>query len=178
MIYFKDVKTMQELKKQYKKLAFENHPDRGGNAEIMKAINNEYEKMTILLKTQETKKGKQQEQQGEPSAEDIRRAKEQAREFIHIIDKIINLDGIIVEIMGDWVWLTGNTFRHKDFIKECGFYYASKKKAWYLKPADYVAKSRKNYSLDDIKNLYGCTTIADNTKGSKGKGKKPTLVLE
>ena len=175
MKYFKNIKDIKELKKEYKRLAFENHPDRGGKLEVMQEINNEYEKLTILLKT---KSAKQEQQQGEPTAEDIRRAREQAKEFIHIIDKIINLDGIIVEIMGDWIWLTGNTFRHKDFIKECGFYYASKKRAWYLKPADYVAKSRKNYSLDDIKNLHGCTTIADNTKGSKGKGKKPTLVLE
>ena len=167
MKYFKNVKDIKELKKEYKKLAFENHPDRGGNAEIMKTINNEYEKMTILLKTQETKKGKQQEQQGEPSAEDIRRAREQAKEFIHIIDQIINLDGIIVEVVGDWVWLTGNTKEHKEKIKECGFYYASKKRAWYLKPADYTARSRKNYTLDDIKNKYGSTTIADNTGAKK-----------
>ena len=161
MKYFKNVKDIKELKKDYKKLAFENHPDRGGKLEVMQEINKEYEKLTILLKT---KSAKQEQQQGEPTAEDIRRAREQAKEFIHIIDQIINLDGIIVEVVGDWVWLTGNTKEHKEKIKECGFYYASKKRAWYLKPADYTARSRKNYTLDDIKNKYGSTTIADNTK--------------
>lgn len=164
MKYFKNVKDIKELKKEYKKLAFENHPDRGGKLEVMQEINNEYEKLTILLKT---KSAKQEQEQGEPSAEDIRRAREQAKEFIHIIDQIINLDGIIVEVVGDWVWLTGNTKEHKEKIKECGFYYASKKRAWYLKPADYTARSRKNYTLDDIKNKYGSTTIADNTGAKK-----------
>ena len=163
MKYFKNVKDIKELKKEYKRLAFENHPDRGGKLEVMQEINNEYEKLTILLRTKSAK----QEQQGEPSAEDIRRAREQAKEFIHIIDQIINLDGIIVEVVGDWVWLTGNTKEHKEKIKECGFYYASKKRAWYLKPADYTARSRKNYTLDDIKNKYGSTTIADNTGAKK-----------
>ena len=164
MKYFKNVKDIKELKKEYKKLAFENHPDRGGKLEVMQEINKEYEKLTILLKT---KSAKQEQQQGEPTAEDIRRAREQAKEFIHIIDQIINLDGIIVEVVGDWVWLTGNTKEHKEKIKECGFYYASKKRAWYLKPADYTARSRKNYTLDDIKNKYGSTTIADNTGAKK-----------
>ena len=165
MKYFKNVKDIKELKKEYKRLAFENHPDRGGKLEVMQEINNEYEKLTILLKTKSAKQ--EQEQQGEPTAEDIRRAREQAKEFIHIIDQIINLDGIIVEVVGDWVWLTGNTKEHKEKIKECGFYYASKKRAWYLKPADYTARSRKNYTLDDIKNKYGSTTIADNTGAKK-----------
>ena len=41
--FFTGVKTYDELRKRYKKLAFENHPDRGGNTETMKAINNEYD---------------------------------------------------------------------------------------------------------------------------------------
>ena len=42
MLWFDNPQTVEELKKQYKKLAFEHHPDRGGNAEHMKQINAEY----------------------------------------------------------------------------------------------------------------------------------------
>ncbi|MDD6581591.1 MAG: hypothetical protein PUF10_02790 [Bacteroidales bacterium] len=37
--------SLAELKKAYRKLAFENHPDRGGSEEKMKAINAEFEKL-------------------------------------------------------------------------------------------------------------------------------------
>ena len=33
--FFKDVKTIEELKAQYKMLAFAHHPDRGGNTADM-----------------------------------------------------------------------------------------------------------------------------------------------
>jgi len=42
MTYFKNCKTINEVKTLYKKLAMENHPDRGGDTAIMQAINREY----------------------------------------------------------------------------------------------------------------------------------------
>ena len=46
MKYFNNINTLEELKKQYKKLAMKYHPDRpNGSEEIMKQVNNEYEKM-------------------------------------------------------------------------------------------------------------------------------------
>ena len=89
---------------------------------------------------------------------------EVASEFIEIINNIINLEGLVIEIVGSWVWITGNTKEHKEVLKANGFYYASKKKAWYLKPNDYVAKSRKHYSLDEIKSKYGSTKVEAGTK--------------
>ena len=57
MIYkfFKDVKTIEELKSQYKKLAFAHHPDRGGNTADMQQINNEYDEIFTFI-TKKTKK--------------------------------------------------------------------------------------------------------------------------
>ena len=43
MKYFKDLNSMEAVKKQYRKLAMKYHPDRGGNEEVFKQINNEYE---------------------------------------------------------------------------------------------------------------------------------------
>ena len=36
--YFKDVKSVKELKKEYHRLVLKNHPDRGGNHDTMVAI--------------------------------------------------------------------------------------------------------------------------------------------
>ena len=43
MKYFKDLNSMEAVKKQYRKLAMKYHPDRGGDEETFKQINNEYE---------------------------------------------------------------------------------------------------------------------------------------
>lgn len=43
MKYFKNVRSLKDLKAQYRKLALENHPDAGGDIEKMKAVNAEYD---------------------------------------------------------------------------------------------------------------------------------------
>jgi curved DNA-binding protein CbpA len=35
MNYFKNIESFADLKKQYRALAFANHPDRGGNTLVM-----------------------------------------------------------------------------------------------------------------------------------------------
>lgn len=42
MTYFKNINSIEELKKLYRKLCQKNHPDNGGNVETMAKINNEY----------------------------------------------------------------------------------------------------------------------------------------
>lgn len=43
MLYFQNVKTLDELKKEYRRLAMIHHPDVGGTVEAMQAINAEFE---------------------------------------------------------------------------------------------------------------------------------------
>lgn len=53
MKYFKEVQSLEDLKKQFKKLAMKHHPDRGGDQETMKAINNEYDKLFPIWKAKD-----------------------------------------------------------------------------------------------------------------------------
>ena len=48
--YFKNVKNYDDLKSQYKSLLKENHPDNGGDLEIMKEINVEYDALFPIWK--------------------------------------------------------------------------------------------------------------------------------
>lgn len=48
--WFNNPKTLEELKKQYKKLAMAHHPDCGGTTEEMQEINAEYDKLFAVLK--------------------------------------------------------------------------------------------------------------------------------
>lgn len=53
MTYFSGCHTAEDLKKRYLELAKANHPDKGGDAEIMKAINHEYDNLVEALKSKE-----------------------------------------------------------------------------------------------------------------------------
>ncbi|MGN0607383.1 MAG: molecular chaperone DnaJ [Oscillospiraceae bacterium] len=84
---------------------------------------------------------------------------ETAAEFMVIINKLVVLEGVNVELIGRWIWLSGNTFPHKDILKGIGFRFASKKKCWYWHKDEDACRSRKNMSLDEIKEKYGCETF-------------------
>lgn len=43
MKYFTNCETLEELRKEYKRLVKENHPDNGGSEDAIKIINVEYE---------------------------------------------------------------------------------------------------------------------------------------
>lgn len=47
---FIGISTLEELKKIYRDLAMRYHPDRGGDPEIMKEINNLYDEFFLLFK--------------------------------------------------------------------------------------------------------------------------------
>lgn len=52
MKFFENVRTLDELKAEYRRLAMKHHPDRGGDVETMKAINAEHDALFEILKTQ------------------------------------------------------------------------------------------------------------------------------
>lgn len=49
-MYFKNIKSYDDLKTQYRKLAIQNHPDMGGKVETMQEINNEYDALFFIWK--------------------------------------------------------------------------------------------------------------------------------
>ena len=50
MIYFQNINSMADLKKKYRRLAIDNHPDKGGSTETMQRINSEFESLFAVWK--------------------------------------------------------------------------------------------------------------------------------
>jgi len=148
MKYFNNPKTLEELKKQYRELVFKHHPDKGGDTETMKIINYEYDELFKILKDVH------QNKDGEPYTA-RQSSNETAEHFKHIIS----------EIIGCFVWVTGNTKPYKSKLSELKFKWHSKKIAWYLKPDTYKKRSHKDYDLDTIRGMYG-TSGEVKTKGT------------
>lgn len=59
-------------------------------------------------------------------------------DYGEIIDKISDID-VSIEKCGHWLWVTGDTYAYRQLLKEIGFRYSYKKRAWYwsLSELDY-----------------------------------------
>ena len=157
MKWFTNPQTLEELKKQYKRLAMKHHPDIGGSVKDMQEINAEYDKLFERLKnTHQTAEGKTYTTKTETT--------ETADEFKEIISRIINLQNITIEICGAWLWITGDTYQHRNTFKQLRFKYSKSKSAWYYHNEGYRKRHSKIYSLDEIRDLYGSETVINKSK--------------
>jgi len=59
MKYFMNCKTLDELKKEYRRLASIHHPNVGGDTATMQAINAEYDEMHEVLRPRGDRAGNQ-----------------------------------------------------------------------------------------------------------------------
>ncbi|MCT4647401.1 MAG: J domain-containing protein [Carboxylicivirga sp.] len=153
MNFFKSFNNIDELKRQYKQLAKDLHPDLNPDKPYITAqfqqMSNEYEG---LLK--EALKGKFKDDRAK--VENELELDEQLRE---VLNQILYLEGIEIEICGNWLWVSGDTKEVKDTLKEAGFKWAKKKVMWYWHDGSWKRKGRKTMSMDQIRNTHGSTTI-------------------
>jgi len=151
MKWFNECKSLDEVKASYKKLAKQFHPDLGGDTVTMQEINKEY----AFASAKAIKGANLSEEETEHeilSSEAYRKA----------IEAIIYLDGITIELVGWWIWVTGLTRPVKDTLKKAGFFFASKKLAWYFRTAEYKVNKGGKKSLDEIRAKYGSEVLNSN----------------
>ena len=140
---FQDIEGINEAKKIYKTLAKKLHPDIGGSEEDFKILNEIYNNL-IEHKIYFSNSSKF----------DI--------ELEKIISLILHFENINIELVGSWIWVSGDTKEIKEKLKEIGFKWASKKKMWYY--GEMKAKNPNPKSLDEIKAKYGSETLKSNEK--------------
>ena len=74
-----------------------------------------------------------------------------------ILEAIIGYD-IQIEIIGTWIWCFGCR-AVKDALKQLGFKYAPKKKAWTWHYGEYRRFHRGETPLEEIREKYGSRTV-------------------
>lgn len=154
MKHFTHCHTLEALKAEYKRLVKIHHPDIGGDPEIMKAINAEYDDAVKCMAN-------------DPGHADTKRAQRETPEaFRTVVSALVKIPGIDIELCGTWIWVTGDTYTQRDAIKRVGCKWANRKHAWYWHDEGDNSRSRKEMSLDEIRRLHGSELIAS-TKGER-----------
>lgn len=140
---FQNLKTIEQAKSVYKKLAKIYHPDKGGDSEQFKSLNKEYHRFIDNFSISHLE---------DADFEDLN------IELEKIIAEILHYENIIIEIVGSWLWVSGDTKEIKEVLKSLGFKWARKKQMWFFGELK-KSRSRGDMDINDIKNKYGSTTV-------------------
>ena len=154
MKWFTNVRTVEELRKEYRQLMKKHHPDVGGNTEDAKEINSEYDRLYAILSRQEAQERPQGEQEYKDTTED-KAAEDKA--IRAVLDALVNVSADI-EIIGTWLWIHGG-YEYRELLKSIGFKYAPKKKAWCWHYGEYRRHHKREVSLDEIRQKYGSQQV-------------------
>lgn len=152
---FKKCTTIEELKKEYNKMVFKLHPDVSGYDSTIDFQNmqNEFEKYHALLKdTHKNVKGETYKKE----------TSETAKEYMDLINKLLAM-GLEVEVVGCFIWVGGNTKPHKEELKALGLKWSKHKAKWYKAPKGYKRVTKKNFTYDEIKQMFGSEKMENNT---------------
>lgn len=147
--YFQNINSLDELKKEYRRLTLINHPDRGGDVETMKQINIEYEQRHEELKNH-----------WNATHDEEHQTTETPEEFRDILEKLLKLDGLDIELCGSWLWIGGNTYEHREALKAAGCKWSKPKGKWYW---HHVYEGSRHYrgksTMATIRAKYGSQRI-------------------
>ena len=144
--YFKTCETLEELKAAHLRYIKTLHPDNGGSHEEFVEMQAQFKgQFDILKRYHRDKTGASYEKE----------TAETADEYLDILFYLLRLKDCSVSLLGAWLWVEGNTKPYRHELKNLGCRYAPKKKAWYWHSGEYKRHHRTEYSLDEIRGMYG-----------------------
>lgn len=149
LFYFDACQNIDELKAQYRNLCKLHHPDKGGNLETMQAVNAEYAYIVENLNSFFYCHNEAEQ-------------KTDLNKFASIIEKIEGLP-LDIEIIGAWLWVSGNTYIYRAELKEAGLMFAPLKKMWYYRPYEFRSSNFEPLPIEEIRKKYGSTFIQHKT---------------
>ena len=152
--------TEKAITSARRKLALKFHPDRNPlGGELMKAVNSAFDTLMKHINI----------------INDVKSSEESdfydfGEKLESVLNELLHMEGVIFEVMGNWIWISGDTKKHKDAIKALGCKWASKKKQWFYRPEEYKSRAnRSEMSIEEIREKYG---TGGKHAGRSGKGQR------
>lgn len=151
------ISNIDDLKKEYFRNAKKYHPDAGGSKEDFQKMQAEYESLYRKVLSGSNL-----------NADEIRTEIELDEALRSAANAIVSIPGLNIELVGKWIWVSGNTYPVRNELKAAGFQFAPVKKMWYYKGVE--SAGRGTLTIDEIRGKYGSQTIKDNMKKLNGIG--------
>lgn len=146
--------NQKEISRAYKKMAIKFHPDKSPiNAQLMKAINAAY---ATLKKLGDKVTFEISDSDDTPS--------NYSEELKHIMTALSKLDGLNIEICGNWIWIDGNTKNNRVELRELGCKWARAKKKWFYRPDSYKSFNRGSWNMEKIRAYHGSHTVKNSSR--------------
>ena len=150
---FRDCTSPDEIRKHYRKMAFTHHPDHGGSTADMQELNRQYENALKGMSGERftTSDRKEYTYTWQETAE---RATMKA-----IYDLLaLKMERVQIEMIGTWVWVSGNTRPYKDLLGKngLGLKWSGPRKMWYFTTSSKKRGGRyKRSDMDTLRDKYG-----------------------
>ena len=162
--YFINVETLEQLRRQYKELLKKFHPDNAnGSTEATQEINAEYDKLFKVLKDGHESKSADSNRNTASNAKADYNSNtydwENDKALREVLQKIINFNGIEIDLIGAWIWIDGNTYPYKESLKEYGFRWSQQRHKWYWHDGEFRRHGNNKLSYLDIQKMYGSTSV-------------------
>lgn len=143
---FDQCNTVEQVKTLFKTLARKYHPDLGGDTALMQEVNNCYHQ--ALQRVQYNNVGDNNHYRYDDVTEH------------NVADKLYDIlsvvtEEVIVELVGNWIWISGDTKPIKDNLKEVGCRWSNKRKMWYWTATAGKGRWASKLSYGEIKQKYG-----------------------
>lgn len=170
MGFFKDCQTVEEAKFLYKNLARKYHPDLGGDLEMMKQVNHEYD-LFLAGKDGTTSQGT------DGKSHTYKYDQELEQELMQVILDLLSLDMVNVEVtlIGLWVWIVGETKPYKDSLKSLKCRWNATRKCWYYRPPSLGYRPSSGANLDELAMKYGATKCEGFRKNPPARSRQVAL---
>ena len=152
--------TEKDIKTAFRRLSLKYHPDKNPElgGEMMKMINTARDFLLLNLDKIKAAQSSNQDDHYDYS-----------EEMEAVLRALFNLPDIVYEVIGNWVWISGDTKQHKEALKALKCKWASKKQQWFYRPEEHKSRrSAGELSIEEIREKYG-------TYGKKNAGGRRVL---
>ena len=162
--FFENCADVDAARKRYYKLAQVYHSDTGaGDDDTMRIINDQFSAYVGRSAAADTIPALPAGVIALPEHCETPAAVGEAAEYMTVIAALVSIPDIMVEIVGSWVWVSGDTKAHKDEIKAARLHFSGQRREWYWHPVDETKPARRfrasKLSMDEIRDKYGCVMV-------------------
>lgn len=161
--YFEQCETLEDVKQVFKKLARELHPDCNPGKDTtadFQDMQKQYEEAFANLKNYH------RNSKGETYTKET---DEVPADFANMIFALLHYPGLVIELCGSWLWVSGNTKAVKEELKALGFKWSANKAAWYYHTGEYHKRGKGAKSMDAIRSMYGSQRFTEATRTEEPK---------